>query len=364
MRRVAVRCHGYLGSDLERLCREAAMRHMTTNTGSVPTAELRDVGTPEGLGSRGTRSAEHDGFGHRGKAFVGDGVGLEDFWGALDVVRPASLVGNSLGVWGGDATPEVSQGGHRVIVSCRGEGATDLDCRPRWSAPAAGVAGRDDGYTARGAAASLHGPFLSVTLTSVTFASVAFLSVAFLSVVLESLLSFPPPLSRRRSFCRPPHAPLAPPSWARPPSPVRLDAAKGLRDGPLVGCDQALSELRSFVLLPLTNPSLLRGLGVRAAGGALLHGPPGCGKSSLARSLAREARGLANFLEVRCSDLVDKVGGVWRSRVEPALRSWSFSSPGLCQGRSGGGHGTGMPGSPPSRTKLRRVGPHPPCSSW
>lgn len=73
-----------------------------------------------------------------------------------------------------------------------------------------------------------------------------------------------------------------------------------------------MAELRSYLLVPLANPALLRGLGLRAASGALLHGPSGCGKTSVARALATEAMGIANFLEVRCSDLVDKVGEIVR----------------------------------------------------
>lgn len=68
-----------------------------------------------------------------------------------------------------------------------------------------------------------------------------------------------------------------------------------------------MAELRAFIITPLANPALLRDLGLRGASGALLHGPPGCGKTSVARALAREVRGIANFLEVRCADLVDKV---------------------------------------------------------
>lgn len=126
LRCVAARCHGFLGSDLERLCREAAMHHMTAVTatahnavaaglgpgrmpvrgGMVTKTAARDPGFQdlEGRGEQGTERAANA---VRVDVGVGGGVRLQDFWAALDVVRPASLVGHSVGIWGGDGVPEV-----------------------------------------------------------------------------------------------------------------------------------------------------------------------------------------------------------------------------------------------------------------
>lgn len=117
---VAGKCHGYLGSDLERLCREAAIHHMaaasadtttTINATVSPSGVGRTLAGSEGHGeeaqddardrcSQFPTNADRSGGGGVG---VGEGVRLQDFWAALDVVRPASLVGRSVGMWGDDS---------------------------------------------------------------------------------------------------------------------------------------------------------------------------------------------------------------------------------------------------------------------
>lgn len=116
LRLVAARCHGCLGSDLERLCREAAMRHMT----AVAAAESSIWSEPSRYHSANENGSERD----------GDCVTLEDFLAALDVVRPASLAGSSVGsFWGGGRGPEV-----RMAVKDSSQNIRELAPRVRFEA--------------------------------------------------------------------------------------------------------------------------------------------------------------------------------------------------------------------------------------
>ncbi|CAG8461972.1 8718_t:CDS:10 [Funneliformis caledonium] len=70
--------------------------------------------------------------------------------------------------------------------------------------------------------------------------------------------------------------------------------------------DQIIQSLRESVIYPLTYPKLFTStsglLGVPK--GVLLHGPPGCGKTMLAKALARESG--ATFINLHVSTLTDK----------------------------------------------------------
>ena len=63
------------------------------------------------------------------------------------------------------------------------------------------------------------------------------------------------------------------------------------------GLHKQKEALRRAVVLPLRHPALLRALGARPGRGALLHGPPGSGKTLLAAAIAAEA---GVHLEVGC----------------------------------------------------------------
>jgi ATP-dependent 26S proteasome regulatory subunit len=71
------------------------------------------------------------------------------------------------------------------------------------------------------------------------------------------------------------------------------------------GLDDIVGSLRESVIYPLVYPHLFPTSALLSAPkGVLLHGPPGCGKTLLARALAREAG--ATFVNVPGSVLASK----------------------------------------------------------
>jgi cell division protease FtsH len=80
----------------------------------------------------------------------------------------------------------------------------------------------------------------------------------------------------------------------------------------VAGADEAVEELKEIVEF-LKEPKKFQAIGAKIPRGALLMGPPGCGKTLLARAIAGEA-GVA-FLNISGSDFVEMFVGVGASRV-------------------------------------------------
>ena len=80
---------------------------------------------------------------------------------------------------------------------------------------------------------------------------------------------------------------------ARPP--VSLDDVAGM--------EQAKREFRLRIVAPFTHPELHAAYGGAVGGGVLLYGPPGCGKTLLARAAAGEAG--ADFMSVGIEEILD-----------------------------------------------------------
>jgi cell division protease FtsH len=80
----------------------------------------------------------------------------------------------------------------------------------------------------------------------------------------------------------------------------------------VAGADEAKEELAEVVEF-LKEPEKFRAVGARIPTGVLLTGPPGCGKTLLARAIAGEAN--VPFLYISGSDFVEMFVGVGASRV-------------------------------------------------
>lgn len=66
-------------------------------------------------------------------------------------------------------------------------------------------------------------------------------------------------------------------------------------------------ELATAIVEPIKNPEIYANVGITAATGILLWGPPGCGKTLLAKAVANESR--ANFISVKGPELLNKYVG-------------------------------------------------------
>jgi len=68
------------------------------------------------------------------------------------------------------------------------------------------------------------------------------------------------------------------------------------------GLDKQIEELREAIVLPITHKHLFEAIGIRPPKGVLLFGPPGTGKTMLARACASQTK--ATFLKLAGPHLV------------------------------------------------------------
>lgn len=73
------------------------------------------------------------------------------------------------------------------------------------------------------------------------------------------------------------------------------------------GLKPQLQRIREMIELPLRFPEVFKRLGIDAPKGVLLHGPPGCGKTLIARTIAQETE--AQFFSISGPEVVHKFYG-------------------------------------------------------
>lgn len=81
------------------------------------------------------------------------------------------------------------------------------------------------------------------------------------------------------------------------------------------GMAKVKDEIKIKIIQPLLHPELYKAYGKKAGGGILLFGPPGCGKTHIARATAGEIN--ASFISVGIHDVLD----MWSGQSEQKLHS-------------------------------------------
>jgi SpoVK/Ycf46/Vps4 family AAA+-type ATPase len=91
------------------------------------------------------------------------------------------------------------------------------------------------------------------------------------------------------------------------------------------GLTAVKEQIQKSIILPFSKPSLFQRFKKRVGGGILLYGPPGCGKTLLARATAGECK--ASFFNVGISDVLDMYMGRSERKLNPFLEKAQSSAP-------------------------------------
>lgn len=95
----------------------------------------------------------------------------------------------------------------------------------------------------------------------------------------------------------------------------------------LGGLGETIDQLREMVELPLRYPELFRRLGVDPPRGVLLHGPPGTGKTRLARAVANESE--AQFFLINGPEIMGSAYGESEKRLRDIFEQAAKSAPSI-----------------------------------
>ena len=88
---------------------------------------------------------------------------------------------------------------------------------------------------------------------------------------------------------------------------MEVDASPTVTYGDIGGLESQITEVREAVEDPLKNPEVFQTVGIEPPTGVLLHGPPGTGKTMLAKAVANQTD--ATFIKMAGSELVQKFIG-------------------------------------------------------
>jgi len=93
------------------------------------------------------------------------------------------------------------------------------------------------------------------------------------------------------------------------------------------GCHKQLFQIRELVELPLKHPQLFNTVGIKPPRGVLMYGPPGCGKTLIARAVANETG--AFLYVINGPEIMSKTSGESESNLRKAFDQAEKNSPAI-----------------------------------
>lgn len=93
------------------------------------------------------------------------------------------------------------------------------------------------------------------------------------------------------------------------------------------GCRRQMAQIREMIELPLRHPTLFKTLGVKPPRGVLLFGPPGSGKTLIARAVANETG--AFFFLINGPEIMSKMAGESEANLRKAFEEAEKNAPAI-----------------------------------
>ena len=93
------------------------------------------------------------------------------------------------------------------------------------------------------------------------------------------------------------------------------------------GCRKQMAQIREMVELPLRHPQLFKNLGIKPPRGILMYGPPGSGKTLIARAVANETG--AFFFLINGPEIMSKMAGESEGNLRKAFEEAEKNAPAI-----------------------------------
>jgi len=114
------------------------------------------------------------------------------------------------------------------------------------------------------------------------------------------------------------------------------------------GLEDTKENMKEMILYPIEHPEKFKKFGMKASKGVLFYGPPGCGKTLMAKAVANECE--SNFISIKGPELLSKWVGESEGQVRGVFDKARTAAPcvlffdeldsiGVARGESGGGVG-------------------------